>query len=242
MERIKKYVEGFKGKRVAVAYSGGVDSSLIAFYTKGFADAILVRSELTPRYMQEKARGFARKFGINYRVLDMEILDKIKNNPKDRCYLCKRMIFQKIKSMGYEVVLDGTNADDLREDRPGLKANRDEGVYSPLAELGLGKKDVRKIMRGIDKELSLQPSETCLATRIPFESEITPARLMRIDKAEDMIRSLDVSRVRVRDHFPFARIQIPRKEFEIILDSRDLVQGLKSLGYEYITLDMEGME
>jgi uncharacterized protein len=242
MERIKKYLEKFRGKKTAVAYSGGVDSSLVAFYAREFADAILVRTEFTPRYLQEKARDFAKRFGVNYRLVDVKLPDELLNNPEDRCYLCKKTIFQKIKFLGYEVILDGTNADDLKEERPGLEANREIGTHSPLADLGLGKERVRELMSGIDRNVSLQPQDTCLATRVPFDSRITPDRLRRIDLAEDFLRSLGVERVRVRDHFPLARIQVQRKDFGTIIESMDLIQGFKSIGYEFITLDTEALE
>jgi len=243
MKRIKKYLEGFKGKKTAVAYSGGVDSSLISFMAKKFADSITIRSEFTPRYAVDDAINFAKRFGINHRVIDITILnDEIKRNPGNRCYLCKKKIFREIKALGYDVILDGTNADDLREDRPGLRANKEEGVVSPLADLGLGKKEIRKIMYKVDKKIAMKPSETCLATRIPFNSEITPDRLRRIDKAEEILRSINLSTVRVRDHFPLARIQILRNEFDLILDKRDTVSRFKKLGYKSVTLDLEGYE
>ncbi|OYT40406.1 MAG: ExsB family protein, partial [Candidatus Altiarchaeales archaeon ex4484_43] len=113
MERIKKYMERFKGKRTAVAYSGGVDSSLIAFVAKKFADAVTIRSEFTPGYAVDGAINFAERSGINHRVIDITILsDEIKKNSINRCYLCKKKIFREIKALGYDVILDGTNADD----------------------------------------------------------------------------------------------------------------------------------
>ncbi|HDH41129.1 MAG TPA: ATP-dependent sacrificial sulfur transferase LarE [Candidatus Altiarchaeales archaeon] len=243
MERIKRYVERFKGKRTAVAYSGGVDSSLIAFVAKRFADAITIRSEFTPRYTVDDAINFSKRFGINHRVVDITILDdEIKRNSINRCYLCKKKIFREIKALGYDVILDGTNADDLMENRPGLRANEEERVVSPLADLGLGKRETRGIMYKIDKKIAMKPSETCLATRIPFNSEITLERLRRIDKAEEILRSINLSTVRVRDHFPLARIQVPRNEFNLILDERGLVSRFKDLGYRFVTLDLEGYE
>jgi uncharacterized protein len=243
MERIKKYLKRFEDSKVAVAYSGGVDSSLIALTAREFADSITVKSEFTPKHTIDEAVDFASRFGIKHRVIDINLLDdEIKKNPGNRCFLCKKKIFHEIRKLGYDLILDGTNADDLGEERPGLKANREEHVISPLADLGLGKREVREIMNKIDKKTSLKPSETCLATRIPFNSEITSERLMRIDKAEEILRKLKFSRVRVRDHFPLARIQVREKEFKKILNSRDIVSGFKDLGYEHVTLDLEGLQ
>lgn len=238
---LRRYIERFKDKKTAVAYSGGVDSSLIAFYAKDFADAVFVKSEFTPAYMVDKAKKFTERFNINLLILDIKILGETRNNPPDRCYICKKRIFEEIRSLGYEVIFDGTNADDLGEERPGLKANLEEGVISPLAELELGGKDVRDMMLNIDEEVASQPSETCLATRIPHGEDITTERLKRVDLAEDFIRSLSVGKVRVRDHFPLARIQVQRDAFNLILGSEDLIERLKALGYAHVTLDLEGL-
>lgn len=240
MERIKKYLEKFKDKKVAVAYSGGVDSSLVALAAKGIGDSITIRSEFTPSYIVDEAKDFAKRFGIRHRIEDMSVLnDEIKKNPTNRCYLCKLKIIKKIKDLGYSVILDGTNKDDLREERPGLKAKEKEGIISPLADLGLGKEEIREIMAEIDGNTAKRPSESCLATRIPFNSEITIERLRRIEKAEEFIRSRGLSHVRVRDHFPLARIEVLSDEFDIVVREKNLAPMLKNLGYEFVTLDLE---
>ncbi|MDD2666435.1 MAG: ATP-dependent sacrificial sulfur transferase LarE [Methanocellales archaeon] len=237
MDTIKRYMEKFEGERVAVAYSGGVDSSLVAYAAKEIADAVTVKSDFTPDCVIEDAKEFAEKFGLRHKILNVNILDdEMKANPPNRCYLCKKRIIEEIKNLGYDIVMDGTNADDLDADRPGLKAKQEEGVISPLADLGLGKRDIRRIMADIDENVARKPSESCLATRIPFNSEITPERLNRIKKAEELAKSMGLSSIRVRDHFPLANIEVPRDEFDKMLGAEDLLSGLKQLGYKSVTL------
>ncbi len=239
MDRIKKYMEKFEGEKVAVAYSGGVDSSLIAYAARDIADAVTIESDFIPRSVIDDAKKFAEKFGIRHKILKVNILeDELKSNPPDRCYICKKRIIQEIKNLGYDIILDGTNADDLHEERPGLKAKKEEGVISPLADLGLGKKEIRSIMADIDEKVARKPSYSCLATRIPFNSEVTPKRLERIQKAEELIKSMGLSSIRVRDHFPAARIEVPRDEFDKVSNLGDLISKLKHLGYKSVTMDL----
>ena len=239
MDAIKRYMKKFEGERVAVAYSGGVDSSLVAYAAKEIADAVTIKSDFTPNCVIEDAKEFAEKFGLRHKILNVNILDdEMKANPPNRCYLCKKRIIEEIKNLGYNVVMDGTNADDLDEERPGSKAKQEEGVISPLADLGLGKLEIRRIIADIDEKVARKPSESCLATRIPFNSEVTLERLKRIEKAEALVKSIGFSSIRVRDHFPVARIEVPRDEFEKMLDAEDLVSALKHLGYKSVTIDV----
>jgi uncharacterized protein len=236
---IKRYMEKFEGERVAVAYSGGVDSSLVAYAAKEIADAVTIKSDFTPNCVIEDAKEFAEKFGLRHKILNVSLLDdEMRTNPPNRCYLCKKRIIEEIKNLGYDIVMDGTNADDLDKERPGLKAKQEEEVISPLADLGLGKREIRRIMAGIDENVAGKPSESCLATRIPFNSEITPERLKRIKKAEELVKSLGLSSIRVRDHFPLAKIEVPRDEFDKMPDVEALLSELKQLGYTSVTLDV----
>ena len=241
MDRIKRYIEKFEGEKVAVSYSGGVDSSLVAYAAKEIADALTIKSEFVPDYVIDEAKEFAEKFGMRHKILNISLLDdEMMNNPTNRCYLCKKRIIEEIKDLGYNVIMDGTNADDLGEERPGLKAKEEEGVVSPLTDLGLSKREVRKIMADVDEKVARKPSESCLATRVPFNSEMTLERLKRIEKAEELIRSIGLSSIRVRDHFPVARIEVPRDDFDKVLGADDLVSELKRLGYKFVTMDIEG--
>ncbi|MDI6903136.1 MAG: ATP-dependent sacrificial sulfur transferase LarE [Methanocellales archaeon] len=241
MDRIKRYMEKFESEKVAVSYSGGVDSSLVAYAAKEIADAVTIKSEFAPDYVIDEAKEFAEKFGMRHKILNISLLDdEMKNNPTNRCYLCKKRIIEEIKDLGYNIIMDGTNADDLDEDRPGLKAKEEGDIISPLADLGLGKREIRRIMADVDEKVARKPSESCLATRIPFNSEVTLERLKRIEKAEELIRSIGLSLVRVRDHFPVARIEVSRDEFDKVLGAEDLVSELKRLGYKFVIVDVRG--
>lgn len=239
VDRIKSYIKKFEGERVAVAYSGGVDSSLVAYAAKDIADAVTIKSDFIQNSVIEDAKEFAEKFGLRHKILNVSILeDEIRANPPNRCYLCKKRIIEEIKNLGYDIIMDGTNVDDLDEERPGLKAKQEGGVISPLVDLGLGKRETRRIMADIDEKVARKPSDSCLATRIPFNSEVTLERLKRIEKAEELIKSMGLRSIRVRDHFPVARIESPKDEFDKVSNLGDLISKLKHLGYKYVTMDV----
>lgn len=242
MERLREYLNKTRGKKTAVSYSGGVDSSLIAYYAKEFADAVLIKSEFTQPHMIEEANEFTRRYKINFRIEEIQVLPETENNPQDRCYICKKKMLKKIKELGYDVIFDGTNLDDLKEKRPGIEANKELGVVSPLADLYLRKDDVRKIMAKIDGKIAIKPHESCLATRIPFGEKITTEKLSRIYAGENTIKSFGLQHIRLRDHFPLARIQAPKADHNKIIETRDIIQRIKELGYEYVTLDLEELK
>lgn len=225
-------------RKAAVLFSGGVDSSLVAYMCREFADAVTVDFEFVPRRMMEIACRSARKLGLNHLIVKTSMLEELAENPTDRCYRCKKKIIGTVKSMGYEIIIDGINAEDLRKDLPGLRACREENVIHPLADLGFEKADVRKAMSKIDEEIADIPSESCLATRIPFESKITVERLKRIERAEDIIGGEKIL-VRVRDHFPLAKVEVDPEHVQRMLEMpwRD---KLEELGYRLISVDLRG--
>ncbi|MDF2956687.1 MAG: ATP-utilizing enzyme [Candidatus Alkanophagales archaeon MCA70_species_1] len=242
---IERRIRSLGGVRAAVAFSGGVDSFLVAFAARRVADAVTIDSEFVHRRSLKEAKELARKFGIVHKTIKISVLDgEIARNGRERCYLCKRKVFKAIRDAGYSVILDGTNSSDIKEERPGLKALEEFGVISPLAELGLSKDDVRRLVSEIDESVAGKPPESCLATRIPLNERITLERLRRVEKAEEILRTLpEISLVRVRDHFPIARIEVPRDEIPALvsgLSSRsDVLSELKKL-YGHITVDLEG--
>lgn len=244
IQSVQKYIKelsrGSNGK-IAVLFSGGIDSGLVAYAAKGFADAVTIDSEFVFRYKIEDAINFAKKHEIKHRVIRLSCLDeKIKNNPLNRCYFCKTADIKELKNQGYGLILDGTNTDDLRETRPGLQALKEENVISPLVELNIGKENVRSIMREIDKGFSLKPHESCIASRIPFNSRINVEKLNRIEKAEDYIRNLGISIVRVRDYFPEARIEVSIKNFKLVVENRrKIVEKFREMRYKTVTLNLE---
>lgn len=238
---------------VLVAFSGGVDSSLLlAAAHESLGDSLLavtVDSILHPARELTRARKTAEDLGVRHKVIRMRDLDdpQFRQNPPNRCYLCKKKRFSKLVDLaeqdGLTCVLEGSNLDDLSEYRPGLKAIEECGAFSPFVELQIGKDTIRRLARERGLEAWNLPSASCLACRIPYGQEITLERLQRIDTTEELLHSLDFHQVRVRDHGSLARIELGKDEMARLLD-RDLREqvhaGVKGAGYTYVSLDLLG--
>ncbi|OGW40528.1 MAG: TIGR00268 family protein [Nitrospirae bacterium GWD2_57_9] len=236
-----------------IAYSGGVDSSLLL---KAAADvlgpnivAVTADSETYPPAELDEAQQFARSLGVRHRILQTAELsseDFAANSP-ERCYFCKKELYGKLKqiadSEGFPFILDGSNLDDLKDYRPGNRAAGEFGVRSPLREAGFTKDDVRSCARMLNLPVWDKPSLACLSSRIPYGTRITPELLRTIQAAEDHLRVLGLRQVRVRHHGDTARIEIEQDDFKQLLAEdrhRKVVAGLKTLGYVYVCLDLEG--
>jgi uncharacterized protein len=234
-----------------VAFSGGVDSSFlikIAHDTiNGQTVAITITSPMHPTWDLEQAKHVSQAIGIDHIIipLDEHELEKVFRNDKDRCYHCKKLIFTKIKHMadtyGIDHILDGSNADDQHDFRPGTKALKDLGIISPLKDAGLTKKEIRMLSKQYGLETSDFPSFACLASRFPYHTKITTEKLRRIEHCEDVLRSIDIKQYRVRFHQDIARIEVEPRDFQKIIDNRELIiNTFKERGFLYITLDLEG--
>jgi uncharacterized protein len=241
------------GAPVAVAYSGGVDSTVVAgaayLALGGDAVAVTVASELVPESEVKGAEAVARAIGIRHIVVAVSALENemVASNPPERCYHCKGDDFGKVAEaaagFGIRVILDGTNADDGMARRPGLRALAEMGVISPLKEIGLTKSDVRRLALSMNLPNHDKPSSPCLASRFPYGTRITREGILRVQSAEDFIRSLGVKVLRVRDHGPVARIEVEAAEISRLAAAgvrEKIVAKLKSLGYNYVSLDLEG--
>ena len=170
---------------------------------------------------------------------------EIKNNPADRCYRCKKELYRRMlqfaEEKGISRLLEGSNEDDLHVYRPGLRAIGELGVRSPLAEMGLTKEEVRFLAKDYGIPVADRPSSPCLATRLPYGTEIDLELLRRIDEAEEFLRKLSFYNVRVRVHRDIARLEIDTEEFPQLLKERErIIRKLKELGFPYVTLDLEG--
>lgn len=236
---------------VAVAFSGGVDSTLLlkvcSDVLKENVLAIMVIAPYTPKWEVEEAKVLLKEFGVRYKFLEVEMIEEIRFSPRERCYICKNAIFTKIKeeakAHGISNVLDGTNFDDTKDYRPGLKALKELNIISPLLANDITKAEIRSL----SKELKLQtwdkPAYACLLSRIPYGQEVIQAELERIEAAEVYLMRLGFSGVRVRSHEALARIELPKKYFSEILNE-DVLEGismkLKEFGFKYVTLDLEG--
>lgn len=249
-EKMTEYAK----KDVCVAFSGGVDSSLLLKLAKECADktgrkvyAVTFDTTLHPTGDLETAKKVAREIGAFHKVLLVNELEQeeIRFNPKDRCYLCKRKLFGQLleyaKEVSAEVVLEGSNEDDLHVYRPGLRAVRELGILSPLAEAGFTKKEVRHLAGERGVSVAKRPSTPCLATRLPYGTEIKLEILEKIAAGEEFLKDAGFWVVRLRLHGEIARIEIPKEKFPEFLEKQDeIVSGLKKLGFFYITLDIQG--
>lgn len=209
---LREKVSGCAPGGIAVAFSGGVDSALLlklacmASGEEGTVYAVTVQTKLHPAGDLEAAERTAAEFGAVHRVLQMDELagSGLENNPVDRCYRCKRGIFLKIKELagelGAECVVEGTNADDLLQYRPGIRAIRELGIRSPLAECGLTKTEIRRLAEHLGISAAKRPSAPCLATRLPYGTRIDYGLLARIDEGEQYLRGLGFYNVRLRVH------------------------------------------
>lgn len=244
-------------KKVIIAYSGGVDSSFLLKCCLDYLgkESVLAVTAVSPTYTRKElaaAKEIAKGLGISHSIISTEEVDNpsFRSNPRNRCYYCKTELFSKLKSIaqrkGIGFVLDGTNADDLKDYRPGRQAKEELGVRSPLAESGLNKQDIRQLSRKFGLKTWDAPQAACLASRFAYGQEIAPADLRRIEKAEDYLRSLGIKMVRVRhylltDKTRLARIEVEREDIQAITNHKSrIVNRIKELGYNYVTLDLEG--
>lgn len=237
---------------ILVAYSGGIDSSLLAAlavrtFGKERVRCVLLDSPLVPRREVQEAREAAARLNLPLEVMAFPILrdEAFRANQPDRCYTCKKASSRLLKELarreGIDTVADGTNASDLEAYRPGLIASDEEGVCHPLAEAGAAKDDIRRIARECGYPFWNKPSAACLATRIPYGDEITEEMLARIEAAEQALQDRGFRQVRVRVHGDVARIEVPPDELEQLFRMRDVITAaLREIGFAYVALDLAG--
>lgn len=211
-KRLQEKMSGYVPDGIAVAFSGGVDSALLckaacmAAGEKNTVYAVTVQTRLHPAGDPEDARQAAEEFGALHKLVQIDELAEsgMKTNPVNRCYLCKRSLFGKIKELAGEfgagIILEGTNADDLHQYRPGIQALKELGIISPLAECGLTKAEIRKLAEYLGIPAASRPSAPCLATRLPYGTEISYELLKKIDEGERYLRGLGFYNVRLRTH------------------------------------------
>lgn len=239
--------------RVVVAFSGGVDSTLLlAAAVECLGENALAVTGVSPSLAEaerDEAAALAQRLGARHRWIETGELAQpgyVANAP-DRCYHCKSDLFERLKALahaeGYPWVVEGANLDDLGDIRPGRQAAREQGVRSPLLEAGLDKAGIRRLSHALGLPTWEKPAMACLASRIPHGVPVTIERLGQVERAEAALRSLGFRSVRVRHHEKIARIELPPEERALLLDpttASQAVQGVKAAGYQFVVLDLEG--
>ncbi len=242
-----------KLESVVVAFSGGVDSTLVAKVCydtlKDNSMAVTAKSETYPDFEFKEAQKLASEIGIKHMVIDTSELaiEGFANNPPERCYFCKTELFGKLKDIAKEHdflnVADGANLDDTQEFRPGLKASKELNVRSPLKEAGLAKKDIREVSKMLNLPNWDKPAYACLSSRFPYGQSITEEKINMVSAAEKYLRELGLIQFRVRHHETIARIEVLPEDIHILtnLPVRDeLADRFKEIGFTYVTLDLAG--
>lgn len=233
------------------AFSGGVDSSLVAYVAHqalgSKALAVTSRSESLTRDDYDLTRRLAGEWGMAYRSIKTQEIENAnyRANPVNRCYFCKSTLYEDLaviaKAEGFAAILNGTNADDLGDHRPGLKAAKEFQVRSPLAELHFTKAEIRALAAHLGLQNAEKPQAACLSSRVPYGFAISIPVLSQIEQAEKVLKTLGFTNLRVRHHDTIARIEVPPEDFPRVLEHREAIEtGLTALGYRYVTLDLKG--
>jgi uncharacterized protein len=249
LEDLKKRITE-KGK-ILVAYSGGVDSSLLARVAHdalgGNALAVILDSIVMPRSELLSAKELAASLGLNYRTAEFPILkdEQFCTNPVTRCYICKKRSATVLKSIarqeGIDCIADGVNLSDFRDYRPGIVACDEEGIWHPFVDAAIAKEDIRALAHNLGLPVWNKPSAACLASRIPYGQRITPECLRMVQEAEEYLRSLGFLQLRVRSHGHMARIELQEQDMARAMNSREeIAKTLKAIGFDYVTLDLQG--
>jgi len=249
LEKLKSYLSNLKN--LAVAFSGGVDSSFLLKVAKDVlgknVKAYTIDTVYIPQREIEEAGKFTQKHEIKHEILTVPLINIIKHNPSDRCYFCKTFIFKKIlnkaKSDSIDHVAEGTNFDDISHHRPGLKALKELGILSPLKELGFTKNDIRELSNDMKLPTWNKPAYACLLTRLPYGTNLSEKELRLIEDSENYLISIGFDGVRVRSHGNLARIEVLPEHMQKILNLdllHNITNKLKNIGYQFVTIDTEG--
>jgi uncharacterized protein len=237
---------------VIIAYSGGVDSAYLAYMAHGAlgdqALAVTADSPSYPEHHRHMAVQIAERFGLHHEIIRTGELERpeYRANPVNRCYYCKHELYTHLSRIAVgrgAVIIDGNNADDRGDYRPGRQAARELGVRSPLDEVDLGKDEIRELSRRAGLPSWDEPASACLSSRIPYHTEVTDEKLRMIERAEQVLRSLGFRVCRVRHHDDLARLELGRDELQRALGpevAAVIVRELKTIGYRYVTIDLQG--
>ena len=253
LKDVEKRLSAFSS--LAIAFSGGVDSTFLLAVAKRTHPenvlAITVSSAFVPEKETEAAKEIATSFGVEHICINVDIFKNsdVVSNPADRCYHCKYQIFSQIRqaaeSLGFNTLLHGVNLDDLNDYRPGLKAAEELGFLSPLADAKLTKTEIRRLSRQLKLSTWNKPSQSCLATRIPYNEKITDQALTRIEKAETFLKTLGFEQVRVRCHGRLARIEMEPALMDMMLKKemrKKISAAFSDIGFAHTSIDIDGYQ
>ncbi|MEG1459530.1 MAG: ATP-dependent sacrificial sulfur transferase LarE [Acetivibrio sp.] len=252
--RLENQIKEWAEEDICIAFSGGIDSSLLlklgAKWTKKhnkICYGVIFVTPLQPRTDLPIAKRVCKECGAEFVILEFQETEneEIWNNPIDRCYLCKKYLFEKLKvwaaSRQINCILEGSNEDDKKVYRPGIRAVEELEIKSPLMEFHFTKREVRKLAGQLGISVTNRPSQPCMATRIPYHTKLDMETLKRLEEGETYLRELGFSIVRARLHDKILRIEISKEQMADFLSKRDeIVNKMKQLGFLYITLDLEG--
>lgn len=242
-EVIRKY------ESAVIAYSGGVDSSLLAYIcTKLLSKTLCITADspTLPRKELDDAVQFAERYGLNHRIISYNELDdeRFVANDERRCFYCKDGLFKALKAIqeqdNFDAVFDGANYDDLSDYRPGKYAEKKHGIISPFVETGIGKNEIREISKALRLPTWEKPQAACLASRVARGMEVTEERLRQIENAEEVVKNLGYKDVRVRYHGDIARIEIGKNEKIDLRALKSVITKIKEQRFKYVVLDLEG--
>ncbi len=248
-DALRAHIQRFD--RVLVAFSGGVDSSLVAFVAAEVlgpsAMAVTSGSKSLKRSDLSLTLDLAERWQMQHRVIVTDELSKTdyRKNPVNRCFFCKTSLYESLKTIadeeGFDAILNGTNVDDLGDHRPGLIAADDFSIVSPLADAGFTKADIRALANHLGMENADKPQAACLSSRFPYGSHIDEERLAQVEAAEDALAELGFRQFRVRHHEEVARLEIDVSELDHAFAQRDVIQDrIREVGYRYVALDLGG--
>ncbi len=246
-------------RQTMIAYSGGVDSALLAFAAHRILReqmvAVLADSASLSRREYRNAINFAQKYGIPLQIIRTRELENpsYQANQADRCYHCKKDLFEKIEALRKQLqgsrniqpwqISYGVNVDDLGDYRPGIQAAREASIQAPYLELGFSKQTIRDVCAYYNLEIADKPAMPCMASRIAYGEKVTPEKLSQVEQAEDFLYDFGLRVLRVRHHGDTARIEVPLADFETVLTHREEInKKLHSLGFIYIALDLDGFK
>lgn len=251
--KIMHYLDAKIDDGICLAFSGGVDSALLLHFLaecQGDDTNVLAATFDTPLHPQddfELTRCLANLYEVRHVALRADVLDDehLAQNPVDRCYRCKKMLFAKLKDVAaaehIRWIMDGTNADDLQQFRPGIQALKELHISSPWAELGVSKEEIRKLAHKVLLPVADRPSTPCMATRFPYGARLDVAVMQKLAAGEKLVRDFEIGTVRLRYYDGLVRIEVDEKDFcRLLLHKNKIIAGLKKLDFRYITLDLEG--